>query len=72
LFFVSSNLGIWLESVSWICRRFRVVLITKQSRGQTFRTSAAFCFLFEFGGHRLRGVFLATVGADENQIEASF
>src|SRR6516164_7329258 len=24
---------------------FRVVLITKQSRGQTFRTSGAFCFL---------------------------
>jgi hypothetical protein len=29
---------------------FPVVLITKQSRGQTFGTSAAFCFLFEFGG----------------------
>src|SRR5271166_5905044 len=26
-----------------------IALITKQSRGQTFRTSGAFCFLFEFG-----------------------
>jgi hypothetical protein len=29
---------------------FRVVLITKQSRAQAFRSSGAFCFLFEFGG----------------------
>jgi len=40
------------ESVSRICRRIPVVLITKQSHGQTFRTSGAFCFLFEFGGNK--------------------
>jgi hypothetical protein len=31
---------------------FRVVLIRKQSPGKTFRTSGAFCFLFEFGGNK--------------------
>ena len=33
---------------------FRVVLVTKQSSGQTFRTRGAFCFLFEFGGIALQ------------------
>jgi len=48
LFQVTSELG--PNPYRGFAVAFRVVLITKQSRGQTFRTSGAFCFLCEFGG----------------------
>jgi hypothetical protein len=44
------NLAIGSNPYRGFAVAFRVALITKQSRGQTFRTSGAFCFLFEFGG----------------------
>jgi hypothetical protein len=56
---------------------FGVVLITKQFRGQTFRTSGAFCFLFEFGsitegigGVPFRmGEEYSSAGPDEGQFD---